>query len=153
MNDESKSLNEMLEPEVDEGEIFSERRLVRLDYLKAFLIGAIMVAVLYFWRSTGGSRSTAFYLIDSTFITGVVLAGFGAITIINKAGFYDIAQFGLRQVMSGRAFGITRKESKLPKDLYEFKKRQRYRRLARWHWFFAGAFYIIISFIIIVLNN
>lgn len=145
--------------EHNEDNFFKSEQLVhtsekpkRLEVLKSFLlpvgVGFVITALVVLIFSRGSSRSFAHHLCNGLFISFVVIAGFGGLTVINKEGFFDIAFFGVKQFfqMVKSTFSKNAKV-KIDIDFLAYKKKKYAKRLARWSWVIVGAFFFILAFV------
>ncbi len=116
--------------------------------IKAFIYGFIFSSVLFVILVLNGTKGYLYYIVNSFFVVGVVLACIGALSAIKKEGLFDIIEFGFIQLGETIKYSFSNKDMKrVDADLISYKERKQAERIANWPFFIAGVVYIVISFI------
>lgn len=110
---------------------------------------AITVAVLLIFYPAS-SRSFAHHLCNGLFVSSVILACFGGLTMVNKAGFFDVVFFGFNQLGQVLKDAVTmKKDTKIDTDFIGYKKKKYKKRVARTSWVIVGLVYFLAAIIVV----
>lgn len=142
MSGDSAYRGEIL-PEKEEPVI--NRSSLILRYLKVLGLGTI-ISLIYIAFRINGDKGIRFYLTNAFFVSGVILAGIGGLSAINKEGFYDIGQYGLKKVLRLKSI---MGEDKKPINFYEYKEQKKSVRVAKWDWLIVGVLFLTLSFFMV----
>lgn len=120
------------------------------DCIIAAGIGLVISVSYTLLALRGSSRSLPHLLCNGLFIASVILLGFGGLSLVNKAGFFDIVQFGFKQVKETVKYGITmNRDARVDTDYQGFQREKRLNRKGKWSWVIAGCFYFVAAFIVL----
>lgn len=120
------------------------------DFIIAAGIGLVISAAYFFLALRGSSRSVSHLLCNGLFIASVILLGFGGLSLVNKAGLFDIVQFGFKQIKETIKYGMTmNKDARVDIDYQGFQNKKRSKRKGRWSWVITGFLYFIAAFIVL----
>lgn len=116
-----------------------------LYFLSPVCLGALITFVVVTIFSRGSLRPILHHICNGLFIASVVLTGFGGLSVINKSGFFDVTQFGFKQLkeMVIKNKKKSAHESRTDNDFLQFKREKRKKRKGRWNWVIAGVVYFL----------
>lgn len=89
-------------------------------------------------------------LCDSFFATSVLLMGFGFLTAISAAGFFNIFGYSTEFIFSMIFPGM--RKGKRSKDYYEYRKAKAGKKRAKWHIVIVGAFFFVCALVFLGLE-
>lgn len=105
-------------------------------------IAAAVVWILVFWRGGGFAPESGMHLLrcvcDGLFVSGVLVAAAGLLTLLNSGGAFDIVAFSTAK--------ITKRAGK--KTFYEYCEDKKNRRVIRWFLVITGAVFLIAAIIV-----
>ncbi len=134
---------EDLKQEKKENRIAFIRRL-----LVSFMSGLVIFSTVFFFSWNNGVKEWLHYFSNACFASGVLLAATGSFSIINKQGFFDVAQFGLKQFGQTIKYSMAmKKDLRVDTDIISFKEEKRKVRVANWPALIVGLVFIVAAFI------
>ena len=117
------------------------------SYILYLIVGLIITAAAAFARGFSFSLSwqeMAAPLSDGTFVAAVILIGFGLLTLVSSAGFFDIMRYGAHRLKQLIPFAAAADETR--GSYYDYKqKREEKRGRPLWGMILVGAFYFLLS--------
>lgn len=120
-------------------------------YLIAFVIGVALVLAACWLQDTFQCTDTLrLYrqLSNAFFLAGVILCGFGALTVVAAGGLFDILSYGFLLTLS--VFRRNPKDRKTAKSLYDYKK-EKGERYGLWFLVFTGLLFLAVAAVFTVL--
>lgn len=97
-----------------------------------------------------GSAKMFRILCDGFFVTAVLLMGFGFLTAVNAAGFFNI--FGYSAEVFICAFAAESRRGKRYRDFNEYGKSKNGKRRAKWHFVTVGGVYLVFALVFLALE-
>lgn len=112
------------------------------------LLGGILLAVALF-LIFGRHHALKHGIVDSLFVSGVILSAAGLFSFVKTEGFFDLIQFGAKQ-MKDMTFRAMKGDidSPLDSDYIGFKQRKRAIRRTKWGVTFAGILIVIAAILV-----
>ncbi len=121
------------------------------DMLKPVLIGAVISGGIVVFFSRGSRRPILHHLSNGFFSAGVLIAGVGLLLVIHSSGFFDLAQFGFKQLgaMVKHSFSRNTVYEKIDTDFLHYKEEKARERTAPWQSVIVGFLYIGASVVVL----
>jgi hypothetical protein len=132
----------------DSEEVVDDARRRCLKTLAEFLlpatIGAVLAASYVLIFSRGSSRSIFHHICNGFFLAAVLLMGCGGLSLVNKEGFFDVIQFGFKQLKETFQYAIRMDvQSRVDTDFDTFQKEKNKKRKGHWQWVVVGSVYLL----------
>ncbi len=127
-----------------------DKKEKKLAFIKrlfiSFAIGLVIFFIVFFLLWYNGVKSWVHYFSNACFASGVLLAGMGSLSVVKKEGFFDVAQFGLKQFGQTIKYSMSmKKDVGVDTDILSFKEEKRKVRVANWEGVVVGFVFIIAS--------
>lgn len=136
--------------ETDDSSAKKNRGNSLADFIIAVGIGLVISGSYTFLALRGNSRPVVYHICNGLFIASVFLLGCGGLSLVNKAGFFNIFQFGIKQVKETIKYGMTmNRDARVDTDYQGFQQEKRLKRKGRWSWVLAGCLYFIAAFVVL----
>ncbi len=124
-----------------------------LDFVKVFLLGAIIIALILFLKR---HSIHSFYhnLSDAFFAASVIILGMGGLSFVTKKGIFDSGGFTVKKVIEITKAGLKKQDKKERLTYYDYKKSKEHkrRRGIRYHYFIIGGMYLIAALVFLKLT-
>ncbi len=129
-----------------------DKKEKRLNFIKhllsSFAIGLVIFSIVFFISWFNGLKSWVYYFSNACFVSGVLLAAKGLLSFVKKEGFFDVAQFGIKQFGESFKYAVTMKrDARVDTDIIRFKEEKRRNRVVSWDALIVGVLFITLSIV------
>lgn len=88
---------------------------------------------------------------DGFTFSGLMITGFGLLTLLNKAGAFDGLAYSFKSMLL--VLRNYRDDGRTPRTYYDYKKAAYEKRKRRWHLVIVGAGYLVVSIVLAVIHG
>lgn len=124
-----------------------------VKYLVAAVSGLVFAFIICVWKGifhTTETKEVVRILSDGATFSGLMLACFGILTVLNKAGAFDGLAYSFKYTL--RVWRNYRKDD-TPKSYYEYQQEARKKRKRAWYLVIVGGGYLVIAAVLVIIYS
>lgn len=130
-----------------------ETKITWIKYVATVVVGAVialLVCILKGLFKTTDQATILRILSDAFTVAGILLFGFGMLSLVAKEGVFDGISYSFRTMRKIRRNYVD--DEKSPKSYYEYKEAAKKKRKIAWHLVIVGLGYIAVAIVFIILH-